>query len=455
MKQSTKSLRFSFFSIPLFFILILNQAFSASIIFPDVNSYGKVIVGESKNILFTVKNSSTSQVRLDSYWFTNSNPYKITGGTCQFDQTKGFILAGLASCSLDIKFTPQKVGIQNNSLVIGYFLGTRWRWQESMLTLYGEGISTPAPTPAPTPTGWLKVQGNKIVDDQGSQVILKGVNIADPEHLDTKTWERPNVSARSVAASATDQYFAEVIRLPILPGNPAYPNEGFFSTVNGWDIYFKNHIEPVVNEITSKGKYVIIDLHYISDYQNLYPQVSAFWKYMAPKFNNNPRVLYEIMNEPILPDNWTTWKDTIAQPVTNIIRSLAPNNLILVGGPYWSSHMSGAATNPVIGNNIVYVGHVYSNQSSSIWDKQYGPVLNKFPLFITEWGFELGGTEGGDINYGMAFESWMRANNLSWTVWSFDIKWGPRMFNSDWSLKTAPGGMGVFVRDLLIEEHLK
>ena len=307
----------------------------------------------------------------------------------------------------------------------------------------------------PLQTGWLKVQGNKILNDQGLPVILKGVNIADPEHLNTKANERPNVTAMSVANLATDTYFAQVVRLPILPGSSSFPTEGFFSTINGGEKYFKNHIEPLVNALTAKGIYVIIDLHYISDYQNLSPQVRAFWTFMAPKFSNNTHVFYEIFNEPILPDNWTTWKNTIAQPITDLIRTYAPNNLILIGGPYWSSHMSGAATNPVTGNNLVYIGHVYSNQTASVWDQQYLPVLNKSPLFISEWGFEQGGTEGGTLTYGQQFESWMRLHELSWTVWSFDTVWGPRMFNSDWSLKAAPGGMGTFIRDLLLEQHLK
>jgi len=453
MKQSKKSLRFSFFSIFLFFSFIINQAFSASLIFPTVPSFGKIPIGQSSNILFSVKNNTSSQVRLDSFWFANTNPYKITGGTCQFNQTTGFILAGLQSCTLDIKFSPTVLGIQNNTLVLGYFLGSGWTWQQVNLNLTGEGITSTS-TPTPT-TGWLKVQNNKIINDLGTQVILKGVNIADPEQLNTKPWERPNITASSVANSATDQYFAKVIRLPILPGNSTYPNEGFFSKTNGWDKYFNNHIKPLVDELTSKGIYVIIDLHYISDYQNLFSNVSAFWTYMAPKFAGNPKVFYEIFNEPILPDDWTTWKNTIAQPITNIIRSFAPNNLILVGGPYWSSHISGAASNPVTGTNIVYIGHVYSNQTSSMWDQSYGSVIAKYPLFISEWGFETGGTEGGDLTYGQNFENWMRANNLGWTVWSFDILWGPRMFNSDWSLKTGPGGMGTFVRDLLVTEHLK
>jgi len=276
------------------------------------------------------------------------------------------------------------------------------------------------------------------------------VNIPDPQLLDTKYWDRPNITASKVAAMATDQYFAKVIRLPILPGDPRYMSEGWFQD-NGEDIYFDKHLKPLVDEITAKGIYVIIDLHYMSDYTELYSKVEEFWAYMAPKFKDNPYVLYEIFNEPIRPDDWNTWKNAIAQPAYNLIRSLAPDTLILVGGPYWSSHMLGAVDNPITGTNVVYVGHIYSNQSPERWVRDYEPVIAKYPMFITEWGFEKDGTEGGDITYGIAFEEWMRKQGLSWTVWQFDFLWGPSMFNSDWTLKKSPDGMGEFVRDLLLK----
>jgi hypothetical protein len=76
-------------------------------------------------------------------------------------------------------------------------------------------------------------------------------------------------------------------------------------------------------------------------------------------------------------------------------------------------------------------------------------------MFFTEWGFETGGTEGGDVYWGQTWEAWMRQYNASWTAWSFDTVWGPRMFNTDWTLKDSPGGEGVFIRDLLITEHNK
>jgi hypothetical protein len=426
-------------------------AYSAPVIFPTPPSFGKVSVGTSKNLNFNVKNSSRKSVRLDSYWFNYTNVYKVVGGTCKFP---AFTLAAGKSCTVSVTFSPSNAEIYNESLTIGYYLGTGTTWSESYLPLSAEGIPVVTTTPTPT-TSWLKTVGNQIQNSQGQQVILKGVNIADPEHLDTKTWERPNTTARSIASLATTQFYSEVVRLPILPGNSAYPNEGFFSTTNGYDKYFNNHIAPVVADLTSKGIYVIIDLHYVSDYGALYPKVQEFWTYMAPKFKDNPFVIYEIFNEPIYPNDWATWKTTIAQPATNLIRSLAPNNLIFIGGPNWSSNMAGAATNPVTGTNLVYIGHVYSNQTPTMWDSRYGALSDKYPMFFSEWGFEAGGTEGGDQNFGQQFESWMRLHKVGWTAWAFDTIWGPRMFNSDWSLKDSTGGEGVFIRDLLIEEHTK
>ena len=441
------------------FAVSSEAAMAAPVSFVNPTMFGDVNVGSTKTITYTVKNTSSTQVRLDSYWFNGSSAFKLTGGTCKYDQSSGFIVKASKTCTVNIQFAPTSAGDYNGQYVLGYYPGKTWTWTEASLPLTGKGISpTPPPPTEPlpptTPTqGWLRVEGNKIVDDQGLQVVLKGVNIADPEHLNTKTWERPGATARTVANLATDQYFAEVVRLPILPGNANYPDEGWFSTTNGGEKYFNSHVKPLVDELTAKGIYVIIDLHYVSDYQNLWPRVQQFWSYMAPKFANNPYVIYEIFNEPILPDNWSTWKTTIAQPAVNLIRSVAPQNLILVGGPYWSSHMAGAATDPVAGSNLVYVGHVYANQTETMWNNRYLPVIQKYPMFFTEWGFETGGTEGGDLSFGTAFESWMRKYNTSWTVWSFDTLWGPRMFNSDWTLKGGTGGEGVFVRDLLLEEH--
>ncbi|MFN8370348.1 MAG: glycoside hydrolase family 5 protein [Bacteriovoracaceae bacterium] len=300
-----------------------------------------------------------------------------------------------------------------------------------------------------TDSGKLHTKNNKIYNEKGQVVILKGVNIADPEQINTKPWERPNVDAKIIATKATENFYAKVVRIPVLPGKKN-EREGF---LNNKDSYFNNHLKPLVDDLTRKGIYVIVDLHYVSDYDKVTKEVEEFWTFMAPKFKDNPHVLYEIFNEPIRPDSWSTWKKLIADPMYTLIRKHAPDNLILIGGPFWSSHIEEAATNAVKGTNIVYTGHIYKNQTPDQWDKLYGAVIKKHPLFITEWGFEAGGTEGGDIEYGKKFSAWMEKHGLSWTAFAFDSKWGPRMFNDDWSLKPAPHGMGDLVKELLSLNH--
>jgi endoglucanase len=444
--------------------------------FVEPLSFGELNVGETKTMTATLRNGSRDRIRIDSLWFNQTDSFSVSGGTCR----AGTDLRAGRTCTVQIRFAPEWEGNHQDYFTLGFFPGSSSIWREvnlnlsaSAKTLAPEPTPTPDPVPAPVPDpaptpepepepdpipvpapdAWLRVQGNKIVNVYGETVILKGVSIADPQHLDTKPWERPGVTGRSIASKATEEFHAQVIRLPILPGDPAYPNEGFFSPTNGREKYFDRHIKPLVDELTSKGFYVIIDLHYVSNYQDLYPRVHEFWEFMAPKFADNPYVLYEIFNEPILPNDWNTWKNTIAQPIVNLIRQHAPNNLLLVGGPYWSSNILGAATNPVVGNNIVYVAHIYSNQTPKMWNDRYLPVIQKFPVFITEWGFEDGGEEGGTIDFGIRFEQWMRQHNLSWTAWIFDNRWGPRMFNADWTLIDESRGMGTFVRDLLLEHH--
>lgn len=300
------------------------------------------------------------------------------------------------------------------------------------------------------PSGWLHTSGKDIKDSLDNKVILRGVNVADPQHLDTKPWERPGVTAMSVVQNVINNFNVNVIRIPVLPGSGG--KEGWFSSSTGKQKYFDNHLKDLVQYITDQKIYAIIDFHYISDYSSLKSKTLEFWEFMAPQFADNPYVIYEIFNEPINPDSWSTWKTTIAQPAVDVIRKYAPENLIIVGGPGWSSHMAGAATDPVKGSNIVYTAHVYSNQGPEKWEARFGELTKKYPVFVTEWGFEEGGTEGGTASdYGTPFLKWIEDRGLSWTAWCFDSVWGPRMFDSDWKLKKGNGGMGEFVKNALLK----
>lgn len=294
------------------------------------------------------------------------------------------------------------------------------------------------------------VTGNKVYLN-GKILRLKGVNIPDPQHLNNKINERPNISAKTVASTAVLKYSAKVIRIPVLPGEPKYPTEGWFSPTNGREKYFQYHLDPLVKYLTEQKIYSIIDLHYIKDYTGLFPKVSEFWSFIAPRYKDNPYVIFEIFNEPIYPDNWDQWKNEIAQPTVNLIRQLAPNNLIIVGAPFWTSHVLGAVNNPIVGTNIIYAAHIYPNQSAVNWDRDYKPIADRYPLFITEWGYQnesnpSSTSRGTTSGFGIPFMKWLDQKQLSWTAWTFDCIWTPRMFNSTWSLLGGENWMGDFVK---------
>jgi hypothetical protein len=183
--------------------------------------------------------------------------------------------------------------------------------------------------------------------------------------------------------------------------------------------------------------------------------VKAFWDFIAPRYASNPNVLFEVFNEPINPDSWSTWKSYI-QPVVTSIRSVA-DNVILMGSPSWSTRLNGALTDPIAGGNIAYVYHLYPNQgpaTAANLDPKFGNASVRLPVVLTELGWDpvqplhpvTGGTTSG---WGLPLRQYLDARpQIGWMAWIFDNFWAPVMFDKSWNLL---GGeyQGAFVRDWL------
>ncbi|HLO28609.1 MAG TPA: glycoside hydrolase family 6 protein [Anaerolineales bacterium] len=301
-------------------------------------------------------------------------------------------------------------------------------------------------------TPWLSVSGRFIKDPQGNNVVLRGVSLVDVAVADT----HPR-NARQLIDLVTDDangWYAHVVRLPV------YPNaiDGQPGWISNPDNYFNNHLDPAVQECVARQIYCIVDWHYISDYSSstIDRATRAFWTYVAPKYANTPNVIFELYNEPINPDNWSTWKAT-AQPWVDLIRSFAPNNLILIGGPRWSQNLSSAPSQPFTGSNLVYVAHIYPEHGGqSTWDSWFGNAANSVPFFITEWGWQQGGatpTNGTLSGYGIPFSNYLESKGLSWTAWVFDQYWQPVMFDQDYKLLGSENYMGQYTKDFLAQHH--
>lgn len=298
---------------------------------------------------------------------------------------------------------------------------------------------------------WLHVEGNQIKDEAGNVVTLRGFSLLPNESNDEcgTCNTKPISELLALQADTSQGWFSRVVRIGV--------HQAYSDPVAA----FANHIDPFVQQAISLGQYAIVDLHLVSNYgTGGIPQskVLDFWSYVAPRYANNPQVIFEVYNEPINPDNWTTWKDFI-QPVIDTIRAVAPNNLILMGGPQWSTRVNEAAANPFDDHNMAYVYHIYPNQpaSTSSLDSKFGNAANSIPIVITEFGWNAdpnysdGITYGTSGGWGKQFRTYMDNHpHIGWANYIFDNYWKPQIFDWNWNLMGGEN-QGKFIRDWLFE----
>ncbi|MBT1690685.1 cellulase family glycosylhydrolase [Dawidia soli] len=303
---------------------------------------------------------------------------------------------------------------------------------------------------------WLHVDGNQIKDPAGNPVTLRGVSVLPSEHHNECTTCNNKPMSEMIAwqADGSRGWYSRVLRLPVTTAKVKDPATSFAT-----------HIDPYVQQAIALNQYVIVDLHLVSNYDvngsgGVKQQfVMDFWKYVAPRYANTPNVIFEIFNEPVNPDNWTSWKNYI-QPVIDSIRAVAPNNLILVGSPQWSTRVNSAVTSPLTGGNLVYVYHIYPNQgaaSAANLNAKFGNAANTIPVMLTEFGWNQdpnysdGVTFGTTGGWGTPFRNYIDAHPwISWQGWIFDNFWKPQYFDWNWNLMSGEN-QGRFMQNWLFE----
>ncbi|QRV95710.1 Cellulase (glycosyl hydrolase family 5 protein) [Ceratobasidium sp. AG-Ba] len=141
------------------------------------------------------------------------------------------------------------------------------------------------------------------------------------------------------AQSSVDQLMAQgmnTFRIPFLMERLAPPSGGISGS---FDQTYLAGLTSIVNYITNKGGYAVIDPHnYMRYNHNIITSTSdfaKFWTNLANQFKGNSRVIFDIMNEP----NGIAASDVfnLNQAAVNAIRATgATSQLILVEGTSWT-----------------------------------------------------------------------------------------------------------------------
>jgi endoglucanase len=278
------------------------------------------------------------------------------------------------------------------------------------------------------------------------KIIFKGVSLHDPFLLLSKELQDPQEILERIKEDGFN-----VVRIPILPGH-------FLAIEN----YIEQHICPLVNACLQLELYCILDWHAIGNpikhetrlqeqyhpgnpstlyYDTNLEECKNAWKKIAQIFGKEPHVLFEIFNEPapgekgapqlgLSPLFWNDWKPE-AEEIVSSIRKYS-KNCIIISPTRWAYTLKDVLVEPIKIINVCYSIHPYPIRKD--WKEIITPILGKYPLIITEWGFKEKTSQefmkGTKKEYALPLMKFCTTNKISWIAWCYSATWGPQMLQT-------------------------
>merc|ERR1712232_425190 len=276
--------------------------------------------------------------------------------------------------------------------------------------------SPSGPSPGPCPPGSTPLAchgrlslggtyGTQLVDQSGKAVQLKGMSVFNPGDYDDC------ITQESVNFLATN-WGIEILRIP-MNGDPGVYNQR------------AQYVEFAQNA----GIYAIVDFHYTGKTPIINDNARNFWKTMAQRFEDHENVFYETFNEPGPDADWNSDIKPFHEAMLQVIRPIDQEAIVLCGTRRWSQMVWQVPGNEVQpSKNVMYVRHSYAATHKDY--DEVSAVLDKIPIFMTEWGVcDASGSGSIDGNSAQTWVDMMAAKShnphgvtISWCNWGYDDK---------------------------------
>jgi hypothetical protein len=253
----------------------------------------------------------------------------------------------------------------------------------------------------------LRVSGNRLVNDSGRAVQLRGVNRSSPETrclgTGVTSYFLGPVDAASVTAMRS--WGANAVRIPV--------NEDCWLGRNGLPVGgtaadYRAQITSYVRLLVAGGLNVVVDVHFaettvggvtLPSYGPA-PMLDkaygpALWRSIATTFRTDKAVLFDLYNEPHS-ITWECWRDGCGdyagmQELVTAVRSTGATNPIVLTGPSWGNEIGRwlefTPTDPA--RNLVAGVHIYPTSgcaTRTCVDERVLPVAAEVPVVVGEFG---------------------------------------------------------------------
>lgn len=278
---------------------------------------------------------------------------------------------------------------------------------------------TPSVTPNPSPVsqtgtpyanhGKLHVSGAYLYDEHDKKYQLYGMST----HGINFGTDFSRYVNKDTFQTLRDDWNTNCIRLVL------YPRD-YKGYCNGGDkAALKKLVCDGIDYATELGMYVLVDWH-VHNYNPKETQTEAiaFLGEISAQYKNYGNVLYEICNEPTGAP-WNTVIKPYAQAVIPVIRTNAPNAVIIIGTNTWSQDLDEAWADKLNFDNVMYTFHFYAGSHANLKSRVENAITNGMPVFITEFG-TCNASGNGGFNAAES-ESWfalMKNYNISHMNWS-------------------------------------
>ena len=320
----------------------------------------------------------------------------------------------------------------------------------------------------------LHTAGTKVLDSDGKEVWLQGVNAGGMESVAKDSHVLKSVEV------GIDDWKSNVIRLPVKSN--FWFGHGPYQPHDGGEGY-RLMVDQAVTLASNRGAYLLLDLHRFRAPEQ---EDIDFWKDAAARYKNNPAVIFDLFNEPHdVP--WDIWRNggTVGekksgvdesaflsadekakanagfhsvgmQALLDTVRGTGARNVVVVGGLAWSGDLSGVtkgyALEDKTGNGIMYGWHNYNWHKN--WQGRVGDALLKYPIFVGEVGCDINKMKFIPLQDQEDPYTWfpdmigfIQKNHLNWTAWCLHPKATPILI-TDWNYTPSPF-WGVPVKEAL------
>jgi endoglucanase len=309
----------------------------------------------------------------------------------------------------------------------------------------------------PAPIHAIRVDGAHIVNQDGTRIVLDGVNRAGTEYACAQGWGVFDGPSGPSTIESMKTWAVNVVRVPL--------NEDCWLGVNVPPKFsgavYRHAIVQYLAQLRAAGLVAILDLHWSAPGsskalgQQAMPDRShskAFWASVARTFRSDSNVAFELYNEPH-DVTWACWHSGCAMPggwrsvgmqtLISTVRQTGATQPIVVDGLDWANNLSGWSTHPLVDplHQLVAALHVYSWNAcvtTSCWDGIFTHIASSVPIITTEVGER--DCSGSFITQ---YLNWAGPHGVSALAWTWNNNEGCLSLLKDPSSGTTAYGTAV------------